>query len=477
GGLPGLAKSFLWEKVNAPEQEHFYTDHPLYGSIMPLGMPYLTNGELEFIKAWIIAGSPEVGSVADTSLLEDTTRFVPPPFVVLDPPTSGIQFHLGPFNVPPNQVYDREFFYFEPLTHTSDLFVNRVEISMRPGSHHFLLYTFPPGTPGSVMPSPHTYRDIRDSLGNMDYTVLVQMAYHRFFQGTQTPYLNYQFPHGVALRLPAHTGLDLNSHYVNRSSQAITGEVYANIHTIDSAAVDHIAEILFLNNTNISLPPRQVTTVTQTFSFPQTRHIVFFWSHAHEHMQEFRVERAGGVNDGQVIYFSSDWQHPPILRLDPPLTVNAGEGLKLITTYNNWTDNTITFGLLSSDEMQILYGAYYTGAVTAVDEANSAPSSFELEANYPNPFNSGTDFGFRIADIGFVTLKVFDVLGREVTSLVNEELQPGGYKVSWHATNEPSGVYYARLSVSSSLTRGLDPTSRVGQSWTFSQVRKLLLLR
>ncbi|MFK7954246.1 MAG: hypothetical protein AB8B73_15455, partial [Ekhidna sp.] len=52
-GLPSLYTSFLWEKINANDVEHFYDDHPLYGAIMPLGGDFLTNGQLEFIRDWI----------------------------------------------------------------------------------------------------------------------------------------------------------------------------------------------------------------------------------------------------------------------------------------------------------------------------------------------------------------------------------------------------------------------------------------
>ena len=458
-GLPALYKSFLWEKINAPDQAHFYSDHPYYGSIMPLGFPYLTNGELEFIKNWILAGAPAGGAVVDTALLKDSTRYVPPDFVALTPPPQGIQFHLGPFTVPPNQVNDREFFYFEPLNQSSDVFVNHVEISMRPGSHHFILYYYRASTPDNILPQANVYRDIRDSSGNLNFDVVQQMGYHQFFQGTQTPYLNYHFPPGVALRLPAQTGLDLNSHYVNRSTQAISGEVYVNLHTVDLKEVQHIAEILFLNNTNIILPPNQVTTVTRSYTFAEARHIIYLWSHAHEHMLEFRVERIGGANNGQLVYFSNDWKHPPILQLDPPLTINGGEGLKLITTYNNWTNQTIQWGLLSSDEMQILYGAYYAGSATSVD-VNEPTRSYKLEANYPNPFNPTTNIGFRISNFGFVSLKVFDVLGKEVRTLVNEKLNAGAYETRFDATGLASGVYFYTL-----------------QAGDFADTKKLLLLR
>ena len=76
-GIASLYSSFLWEKINAPNYEHFYEDHPEYGSIMPMGLDFLTNGELEFIRQWIIAGAPETGHVADESLLSDTIIFAP----------------------------------------------------------------------------------------------------------------------------------------------------------------------------------------------------------------------------------------------------------------------------------------------------------------------------------------------------------------------------------------------------------------
>jgi len=68
---------------------------------------------------------------------------------------------------------------------------------------------------------------------------------------------------------------------------------------------------------------------------------------------------SGGERHGELVYFSNDWEHPPILQLDPPLGLKAGEGLMLEATYNNWEDRDLAFGLRSTDEMMILFGAYY----------------------------------------------------------------------------------------------------------------------
>jgi len=88
--------------------------------------------------------------------------------------------------------------------------------------------------------------------------------------------------------------------------------------------------------------------------------------------------------------------------------------------------------------------------VTAVEKvAGVLPAKFSLEQNYPNPFNPTTNFEFRISSFDMVKLTVFDVLGREVSTLVDKELHPGIYHVSWDASNRPSGVYYYRLSAGS----------------------------
>ncbi len=82
-------------------------------------------------------------------------------------------------------------------------------------------------------------------------------------------------------------------------------------------------------------------------------------------------------------------------------------------------------------------------------EGTPVATNFKLEQNYPNPFNPSTNIGFRIADPGFVTLKVYDVLGNEVATLVNEELSAGEYEVEFNAlsTNHhpSSGIYFYTL--------------------------------
>jgi CubicO group peptidase (beta-lactamase class C family) len=83
---------------------------------------------------------------------------------------------------------------------------------------------------------------------------------------------------------------------------------------------------------------------------------------------------------------------------------------------------------------------------TSVNETSSEPSTFSLLQNYPNPFNPTTNIVFSIRVSGFVSLKVFDVLGQEVATLVAEPLPAGRHVRSFDAAHLPSGVYFSRLS-------------------------------
>ena len=79
-------------------------------------------------------------------------------------------------------------------------------------------------------------------------------------------------------------------------------------------------------------------------------------------------------------------------------------------------------------------------------EQRETPRAFSLEQNYPNPFNPQTYFRFTTADSRFVSLKIYNMLGREVTTIVNSTMEPGTYSALWDASGMASGVYFYRLS-------------------------------
>jgi len=84
-------------------------------------------------------------------------------------------------------------------------------------------------------------------------------------------------------------------------------------------------------------------------------------------------------------------------------------------------------------------------SVNDFENGNSIPKDFTLYQNYPNPFNPSTTIRILLPKREHVTLKVFDVLGREVATLINGELNPGEHSVVFNAKGLASGVYFYRL--------------------------------
>jgi len=102
------------------------------------------------------------------------------------------------------------------------------------------------------------------------------------------------------------------------------------------------------------------------------------------------------------------------------------------------------------------------GAATSVfkNQSDEIPRGYSLSQNYPNPFNPSTVISFSLPCRSFVSLKIFDVLGREVSTIVSEEMPAGSYSRQWNAENMTSGVYFYRL-----------------QAGAFTETKKFVLLR
>ncbi len=93
--------------------------------------------------------------------------------------------------------------------------------------------------------------------------------------------------------------------------------------------------------------------------------------------------------------------------------------------------------------------------------------SFQLLQNYPNPFNPSTKIRYNIAGKSHVTLKIYDILGKEVAVLVSGEKDPGSYEVKFNASSFPSGVYFYRLN-----SESVD-----GSKGNFRAIKKLILIK
>lgn len=111
-----------------------------------------------------------------------------------------------------------------------------------------------------------------------------------------------------------------------------------------------------------------------------------------------------------------------------------------------------------SDDIHKIYNMFISVGITPVSHV--IPSEYMLHQNYPNPFNPETTIKFDIPKAGFVKLTVYDISGREIATLVNEQLTAGSYDINWNGSQYASGVYFYKL-----------------ETETFSDVRRMVLVK
>ena len=102
---------------------------------------------------------------------------------------------------------------------------------------------------------------------------------------------------------------------------------------------------------------------------------------------------------------------------------------------------------------------FTTGLVGVETYNNEIPKEFKLYNNFPNPFNPSTTIKYSIPEVSKVSLTLFNLLGEEVTRLVDEEMTVGNYTAEFIATNLPSGIYFYKL-----------------QAGTFTETKKMILM-
>jgi hypothetical protein len=122
----------------------------------------------------------------------------------------------------------------------------------------------------------------------------------------------------------------------------------------------------------------------------------------------------------------------------------------------------------TSDSLYVLYNLGGGTVGIEDEELEEIPTSFSLEQNFPNPFNPTTTIQFSLPKSGDVTLKIYNLLGEEVKTLVDEYREAGNHSVQFNANNLSSGIYFYRLQV-------LDPETSSGQG--FVETKKMLLLK
>jgi len=201
----------------------------------------------------------------------------------------------------------------------------------------------------------------------------------------------------------------------------------------------------------------------------------------------------------QVIDIDKDGKEEVLLGLDYTVFILKFNGSKNHQTYelfyfkqNIWQDNNIgyyganLYDLTGDGKEELLVNCWDDPptpgtikwfnwiykpnfSVSVEKEDSDIPKEFSLSQNYPNPFNPQTNIKYKLAEYSVVSIKVYNILGKEITTLVEKEQTPSGYQISWEAKDSegklhPSGVYLIRLSAN-------------GKSFTYTKTIKAILIK
>ncbi|MBE0569984.1 MAG: T9SS type A sorting domain-containing protein [Ignavibacteriaceae bacterium] len=147
-----------------------------------------------------------------------------------------------------------------------------------------------------------------------------------------------------------------------------------------------------------------------------------------------------------------------------PFTLVKNQEVEVLIGYEIDRSTTPLGGITAvraiSDAVQDFYENNFGYPIVSVEDEPPVVSNFKLEQNYPNPFNPSTVISYQLPVTGDVILKVYDVLGNEIATLVNEEKQPGVYEVEFDASSLASGMYLYKL-----------------QAGSFTNTKKMILMK
>lgn len=172
---------------------------------------------------------------------------------------------------------------------------------------------------------------------------------------------NEVFPAGTALRLAPRQPLKISFHYANAGTSTITGEVVVRFHPVMGGATPQPLAMLWLMNEAIDIAPKSRLDLETTCTLPRDLTLYDLVPHTHALGVGVDAFVVGGPNDGKKIYASTAWSEGPRVKLDPPLALRAGEGIRFVCHFENTTDARVGFGDDAANEMCVIAGHFASG--------------------------------------------------------------------------------------------------------------------
>jgi len=283
---------------------------------------------------------------------------------VTPPPPAGqmtVQINMTPFTINPGsevfmcQNYDNPF-------GGKDVAIQRSESNMTPGSHHLHLF-----------------------YGATDATRTVASCsgfeFHPLLHGAQTPNAVSQYPAGMAAKLNGATGVRLQVHYLNSTSNALSVQANVQLTTVDPSTVDKWVAQLYFNRVGLVVAPGPNVSVTTTCTIASSFGPIGLLggvSHMHRRATHFVASTSTGV----PLYETTQWDEPTPTAYNPPVALNPGDSISWTCTYNNDTGQYITFGdSASTNEMCIFTGRFYSSPTGSDMECQSQGATGQAVEN------------------------------------------------------------------------------------------------
>lgn len=231
-----------------------------------------------------------------------------------------------------------------------DAAVQRIVSDMSPGSHHMHLYNLTEGSGRNIEDC-----DMSD--------------FHALVHASGRPHSETIYPQGMATRINGSTGLRVQVHYLNTTTETRQVNASIKLSPVDVTTVDKWVAQLYFNRLGLSVPPGAAQSVSTTCRVPDTYGaigLILGGSHMHMRGVHFVAETSSGVQIAET----DEWDEPPLITYDPPVILSPGDAITWTCTYNNETPSPIVFGeSASKNEMCIYLARYYS----------SSPDSTQLE--------------------------------------------------------------------------------------------------
>jgi hypothetical protein len=268
-----------------------------------------------------------------------------------DPNTVTIK--MDPFEVPAHgevfmcQDFDNPF-------GGMDVAVGRSESTMTRGSHHLHVYygTDAPPAPAAPCSNPNEFRP------------MIHLA--------TVPDQITAYPAGTAAKLKGSLGLRFQSHYVNTSDQPLNASVVVKLTKVDPASITRWVAQLHFNRTALSIQPGAMQSVTTSCTIPNNFGpigLLFAISHMHKQGVHFVASTSSGVS----LLDTTEWDEAPPVDYAEPVMLNPGDAIRWTCTYQNPTQQTITYGDSALKNEMCIYIARFF----------SSPNGDDLECETP----------------------------------------------------------------------------------------------